>query len=255
MKQPQLVNWFATNPSNRRVFLLLCALSLHPHAWASIWKFPHNELLELDDTVDDDPDSPLVDVPSHQELLDSIREDPPASFLAVLHDLTGPTHSVCTACQGTGRHAEAHPYWGKPVCAACGGYGARPDARPFAGHTLCNTKHRDRRRRCPQCDSIRFSNNRTVRNLADHIYQQRDFYSLPILADALEEAGCTHPAILRHCRYERYCCCRCHPYYELLAGEQPHQHNDRCAKCNNSGDYRATHARGCWVLDLILGKK
>jgi hypothetical protein len=41
---------------------------------------------------------------------------------------------------------------------------------------------------------------------------------LPILADALEEAGCTDADILNHCR---------HP------GE---------------------HMRGCWVIDLILGK-
>jgi hypothetical protein len=59
----------------------------------------------------------------------------------------------------------------------------------------------------------------TVKRLAAAIYDERDFNSLPILADALEEAGCTNTEILNHCR-------------------QP-------------GD----HLRGCWPVDLILGKQ
>jgi hypothetical protein len=58
----------------------------------------------------------------------------------------------------------------------------------------------------------------TVGTLAGNIYTERCFEDLPVLADALEEAGCTHRAILGHCR---------------------------------SG---GPHVRGCWVLDFILGK-
>jgi hypothetical protein len=57
-----------------------------------------------------------------------------------------------------------------------------------------------------------------VVGLARMIYERRAFADLPILADALEEAGCTDPDILSHCR---------------SAGE---------------------HVRGCWVIDLVLGK-
>ena len=59
----------------------------------------------------------------------------------------------------------------------------------------------------------------SVTGLAQTIYGERAFNHLPILADALEDAGCTNADILNHCR-------------------QP-------------GD----HARGCWALDLILGKE
>jgi hypothetical protein len=59
----------------------------------------------------------------------------------------------------------------------------------------------------------------TVPNLAQAIYDDQAFSQLPILADALEEAGCTDAEILDHCR---------HP------GE---------------------HVRGCWLLDLILAKE
>jgi hypothetical protein len=62
-------------------------------------------------------------------------------------------------------------------------------------------------------------NNATIPRLAQEIYDSRAFDRLPILADALEEAGCTNAEILNHCR-------------------QP-----------------GPHARGCWVVDLILGKK
>ena len=58
----------------------------------------------------------------------------------------------------------------------------------------------------------------TVRSLADAIYWDRAFDRLPILADALEEAGCVNADVLLHCR-------------------EP-----------------AEHVRGCWVVDLVLGK-
>src|SRR5262249_28872382 len=58
-----------------------------------------------------------------------------------------------------------------------------------------------------------------VRKLAQAIYDGRSFEELPILADALEEAGCTDPDILSH-----------------LRGPGP-------------------HVRGCWVVDLVLGKE
>ena len=62
-------------------------------------------------------------------------------------------------------------------------------------------------------------NDRTVEHMASAIYEERTFGQLPILADALEEAGCDSAAILNHCR-------------------QPD-----------------VHVRGCWVVDLLLGKQ
>jgi hypothetical protein len=62
-------------------------------------------------------------------------------------------------------------------------------------------------------------NNGTVAKLAQNIYDDRAFDLLPILADALEEAGCTNQDILDHCR---------------SGGE---------------------HVRGCWVVDALLGKE
>jgi hypothetical protein len=60
--------------------------------------------------------------------------------------------------------------------------------------------------------------NLTVTSLAQAIYADRAFDRLPILADALEDAGCTNADILNHCR-------------------QPGE-----------------HVRGCWAVDLVLGR-
>jgi len=62
-------------------------------------------------------------------------------------------------------------------------------------------------------------NDGAIPKLAQAIYDERAFDRLPILADALEEAGCSNQDILGHCR-------------------EP-----------------GPHIRGCWIVDLLLGKK
>jgi hypothetical protein len=66
-----------------------------------------------------------------------------------------------------------------------------------------------------------------VRALARGMYASRDFSAMPILADALQDAGCDDPDILKHCRHE--------------AGA-------------GALVPRGIHVRGCWVVDLVLGK-
>jgi hypothetical protein len=61
-------------------------------------------------------------------------------------------------------------------------------------------------------------NDGTVVKIAQAIYDERAFERLPVLADALEDAGCDNADIRRHCR-------------------EPGE-----------------HVRGCWVVDLLLGK-
>ena len=59
----------------------------------------------------------------------------------------------------------------------------------------------------------------TVVAIARQMYASRDFSAMPILADALQEEGCDSDDVLSHCR-----------------GPGP-------------------HARGCWVVDRVLGKE
>jgi hypothetical protein len=59
----------------------------------------------------------------------------------------------------------------------------------------------------------------TAVGIALQMYDSRNFNAMPILADALQDAGCNDETILSHCR-----------------SAEP-------------------HVRGCWVVDLVLGKK
>ena len=59
----------------------------------------------------------------------------------------------------------------------------------------------------------------TVTALARQVYESRDFSPMPILADALQDSGCDNEDVLGHCR-----------------GPGP-------------------HARGCWVVDQLLGNE
>jgi hypothetical protein len=60
----------------------------------------------------------------------------------------------------------------------------------------------------------------TAVSLARQMYESRDFSAMPILADALQDAGCDEELILSHCR-----------------------------------DTSLTHVRGCWVVDLVLNRE
>jgi hypothetical protein len=62
-------------------------------------------------------------------------------------------------------------------------------------------------------------NDGVVMQLAQAIYEESAFNRLPILADALEEAGCVDMELVSHCRAT------------------------------------GLHARGCWAVDLLLGKR
>jgi hypothetical protein len=61
-------------------------------------------------------------------------------------------------------------------------------------------------------------NGGTVVKLAKAVYEDRAFDTLPVVADALEDAGCTDPVVLSH-----------------LRGLGP-------------------HVPGCWAVDLLLGR-
>ena len=59
-------------------------------------------------------------------------------------------------------------------------------------------------------------NNGIVRKIAEAIQAHRDYSALPILADALEDAGCPDSLILKHLRYPMEHTCRCWVLRELL---------------------------------------
>lgn len=91
----------------------------------------------------------------------------------------------------------------------------------------------------------------TVLAISRRAYAERDFAALPVLADALGEAGCADAGLLGHLRADLHCN-RCGGSGETMSINDAAAGG--CVDCRGAGRVPATHARGCWVLDLILGK-
>jgi hypothetical protein len=70
------------------------------------------------------------------------------------------------------------------------------------------------------CPEVLAWNDGTVRRLAGGIYEERAFDRMPILADALLDAGCADEELVQHCR-----------------------------------EQGRVHVRGCWVIDLLTGRE
>jgi hypothetical protein len=71
----------------------------------------------------------------------------------------------------------------------------------------------------------------TAPRIARAIYQEKSWEDLPILADALEDAGCTNESLLRHCREPGLHARGCHALDAVL---QP------CATRRQGGNWSAT---------------
>ncbi len=119
----------------------------------------------------------------------------------------------------------ARAAYGERECRRCGGTGKEPDSVPWAkvggfkmrlGHSAT----------CPDCGG------------AGIVQGDFDAALLPVLADALEDAGCEDETLLRHLRETTT---RRHrqdsPGHPAVVYHDP-----------------VVHARGCWAVDLLLGK-
>lgn len=98
-----------------------------------------------------------------------------------------------------------------------------------------------------------------VLRLANDAYDSRDFSSLPILADALEDAGCDDRRILDHLRGGA--CDFCGGSGRTLSVKAIHPNGSveqaretDCMVCGGSGRRTGTHVRGCHVLDVLTGR-
>jgi hypothetical protein len=116
----------------------------------------------------------------------------------------------CESLASSGLEPYPLHYWIRRQCENFDLKDAVPILRDLFGHLFSH--------RAVEPAWLRF-NDGLVARLAEGIYADQAFDQLPILGDALEDAGCADRAILDHCR---------------SGGE---------------------HYRGCWVVDLLLRKQ
>jgi hypothetical protein len=96
----------------------------------------------------------------------------------------------------------------------------------------------------------------TVLAIADAIYEDRRFEDMPILADALADAGCSEDKVCLRCQGKGR---------TYVSGTSYDSGWESCGDCGGSGRIPnpllthlrspGPHVRGCHVLDLLLGKE
>jgi hypothetical protein len=143
---------------------------------------------------------------------------------ATLKQLARARQEAAWAAAWSGRRDAAEAAAWAAACAAEPGWVEMVASRAYLAERT------DEVHRHPQCELLRdiFGNpfrpvradpswrTRRVVKLATCLYEARDFGRMPALAELLEQTGCADDEVLGHCR-------------------QPGE-----------------HARGCWVLDLLL---
>jgi hypothetical protein len=115
--------------------------------------------------------------------------------------------------------------------------------------------------KCSECQRIRTP---AVTALAREVDAAWGYDKLPVLADALEEAGCADAAVLGHCRGLARCVlCRGtgtlrEGYVKCdVRGVHDTRRERPCVWCKSGwrpADPPLVHCRGCWVIELLLGR-
>lgn len=150
---------------------------------------------------------------------------------------------------------------------------------------VCGIFEDQNKKRCRVCSgeiyTMRSCLSANVLSVANAIYEDGCFQDLPVLHDALMDAGCTHEPVLQHCRgkspcptgVQRKCCCA--EWCRDCLGESWVPTTISCTVCRGTGgstdgqkpdwcpcfaccgrnETAAQHYRGCWVVDLILEKE
>ena len=188
----ELVGFLDSRLSRRKLRLIICALCR-----LSWHKFTDERSRRAVIAVEES-----VESPSSDEIPQSAQSDAIAAYDAVYyHGEAGADYMPAQAAAILAFGGTIEAMW----CLPTGGRGAAI-MRDIAGNLF---------RPASLNPSWRTD---SVLALACQMYESRDFDVMPILADALQDAGCNDAHVLDHCR-------------------RP-----------------GPHVRGCWVVDLVLGK-
>lgn len=238
------VSW--KGPSDRKLRLFACALE--PMFEGHQWDYVTDWAEELEVYMQPEIVLAVSNKTTQAALLREIVGNPyrPVKITRPCDDCNGtgkwPEHKrECGSCEGSGRIEDrkrcpwltptvlalaraAYPERTGRKCERCEGHGYIP-----------KTRNRDTLGDCTVCYGTGRIEDGTLDN-----------ERLAVLADALEEAGCVEPAIVNHLRSK---CPACTDKTGFQWGKVAD-----CHTCHGTGE-SSSHVRGCWVLDLLLGKE
>ncbi|TMJ00835.1 MAG: hypothetical protein E6G97_18040 [Alphaproteobacteria bacterium] len=137
----------------------------------------------------------------------------------------------CKLCVGLGRITDG--FWLDVECPTCGGVGLVRRTPAWLGPCVMDLARAVGEERLPDGAFV-----------TDRLF---------VLADALEEAGCTESELLSHLRCTVLCANCGHGVSHLLDEER--RLYGGCLWCQSLETMPHRHFPGCWVLDLLLGKE
>lgn len=190
-----------TDERKLRLFACACAR----RAWAAIPPGPFRDAVELAERFADAGRPLDADRKALKKRCEALQHTPAWNVAA----------AAATNCLSTSASGAA---WNGPFAAASAEAalrGSTPEAARAAQADLLREIFGNPLRPVRVDPAWLSWHGRTVPQVADRIYRTNGFGDLPVLADALEDAGCTNADILSHLRDAR------------------------------------EHVRGCWALDLL----
>lgn len=291
--QPVLTfdRWLQTKPSERRLRLFAVGCARHPAIWSLLTDKRSRQAVEVAERFADGlmaadslmsaheaahlgmsveernrlfPSESIVRLCSWYSLTDpnedwhdQIRQwlqnmKGVCPVVSILSCIAGPCVQACRECDGVGGNRRTL------YCSTCGGSGLVERALS----PLCGDVRRHpymfwlEQPSCKLCDTILHWNDSTVQHIAQTIYDERRWERMPILADALLDAGCDNAEILQHCRADDSECDVCKGRGIVCTEESKHRIMNvmiKCKRCKGEGRLPAVRCRGNWCLDLILG--
>jgi hypothetical protein len=200
-----MLDFLGNRPSLRKLRLFLCACCRRQ--WAHL-REPARKSLEAGETFADGGITAEALEAARGPCYSGVRADNCASYAAVSNRVFRRKYrgGLFSAVWSAG-----WPDWvygDKPECQVAERVAQAESLREVVGNPFRKVKLNKKWRTS------------TVVALAAQMYESRDFGAMPILADALQDAGCDSADTLTHCR-----------------------------------EVNATHVRGCWVVDSVLGKE